>query len=62
MLKALAQCEAKAAIVAPIDRTAGVPMQDHWAECVGIRDGDPNFANSFDSWVDLNSLPGARKP
>jgi hypothetical protein len=58
----LAQCEAKAAIISPVEQTAAGPMLNNWAECIGIRDGDPHFAKGIDSWLDLNSVPGATKP
>ena len=57
----IAECEAKAAIVSPVKQTATGPILNHWAECIEIRDGDPAFAKTLDSWIDLNSVPGARK-
>ena len=57
----LAQCQAKANIVAPVEQTATGPRQDYWAECAGVREGDPSFAKGIDSWINLKSGPGAGK-
>jgi hypothetical protein len=54
----LAQCQAKANIVAPVNPQQG------WVECLGVREDDPDFARSPDTgtWIDLNSFPRKAAP
>jgi hypothetical protein len=58
----LAQCQAKADIVAPVEQGVAGPHQEFWAQCNTVREGDPSFVKGLDSWIDANGVPGQRRP